>query len=298
MSTRVVVPDVLDVEALPDGRGLVHLGRLAHIPEAEPASIAVWVVPRARAAATSVRVGAAHPHVSGRLEACRWRVVTPGEAAELEDAGMSTLRLGPGLSARWALDGTVREVRMDPDTLRGAWPAAWPGEDEPERRFERVVRALTRGKVTLRDVALAQWADALESELLDHEESLLTEYRVHASVHSDAAHELAAVLQRSEGPVEIPLFDRASPVDLPGVELATEAGVLELTAETRWVVDEVEDWEPPAAQAYRRARMEKVQGRLQAARAEGKRRERRVWITIGLLLALGLAVGLLGWWAS
>ena len=318
MSERLLVPGVLDLVLVDDdGRARVELGPLADVPTADLTAWdgPVWVAPRRGEPGAGLDLTDA-PCVRRRLARSAWEVVDPATARLRQGAGARVLGLEPradgAVRVTWARgDGTDVVVDVSVWDLWSRVLGPMPETDAAdwERRHaecvpveERVVQAVTGGEISLRDVDLAQWAAGLDPALLTFEEAVLAEVEARAAGQREAA---LGVVEASGGAAqdeaaedEVDALGVIRAVRNPAFEVETSAGVVPVPEVRSWVAAGVVDWEPEAAQARREARFDLWRGKVKAAKAAGKRRERRVWLTIGVLLALGLAVGLLGWLAS
>jgi hypothetical protein len=271
----------------------------------------VRLAPRRGASAIALDLTGA-PRVRERLERVRWELVDEATAAQRRDEGPGVLRLEPRRDGdariSWErADGSVRAVDAAVWELWALALGPCPDEsDDWERRqaevapvADRVVHALTDGALSLRDVDLAQWAAGLQAPLLHHEEAVLVEIAARAEGQRAEAEALVERLgAATDGDVEAAPYGVVRRVVAPAFEVPTSAEPLLVPEAVSWVVEGVADWEPVAAAARREARFQAWRSNLQAAKQAGKRRERRVWLAIGVLLAIGLAVGALGWLAS
>lgn len=312
MSERLLVPGVLEVVLIDDdGRALVETGPLADVPVADLTawSARAWFAPRRGLPALDL---ASAPHVRARLERARWELVTAEEAQARRGEGPGVLRLEGrphgGARITWERrDGSevgvdasnrdlwVRVLGEPPDDDTAAWSARH-AECVPVE--ERVVQAISDGAISLRDVDLALWAAGLVPDLLPFEEAVLAEVEVHAADQREVAESLASAVADATDDFEHAPVGRVRRVVAPAFDVPTSAGDVRIPEAVSWVVEGVVDWEPEASDARRQARFELWRGKVRDAKAKGRRRERRVWITIGVLLALGLAVGVLGFLAA
>ena len=312
---RLIVPGRVDVVVLDGGQGVVELGARADVAPAVPAQEDlghVALVPLAalsRAPWAELDLGA-RPHLQTQLSRLGWVLVEPDVARTAHGQGHDALFVQGGVAgARWVpAQGEARSFEAADPVLWGMLLGEEPDPDVVHRWAEtgglqdRIVRAMTGERVSLRDLELARWASALRPASLPHEEAVLAEIALRALDHADKAEALVAALAGAadQDEVPVPVYGRATRVVDPAFTLKDGGAVrvtgppIQVPAAVSWLVEDVAPWESEAVHEHRLATFADWHAKIQETRARSKRRERLVWGLIGVLLILGLAVGLLG----
>lgn len=301
---RIVVPGVVDVVLLDGGEAVVERGPACDVPYAEPRDLRedAWFV-QARGPIPGLDLSR-YPQVQARLQLVRWvRVREPGPGPALhisrrERTAKLTFRDDSGERTFGATDEALWAAILGPP---GEDLSAWErARATATPAWDRVVRALTGGVLSMRDVELANWAAALTADKLDIEERVLAEVAARAAGQRELARALVESLEKAGEADErcaAPPYGDAVCTRLPAVTLrpggAFTGETLRLEPETVWRVYGVEDWEPPSAAERRRQSFARWQQKIQEARAKGRRQELLAWGGLAAALALALSVFLI-----
>lgn len=296
---RLLVPGLLEVVALDGRRGHLDVGPLADIAPCEPAheDPATWAfVPREGATLRPDLDLASFPRVAAQLERVRWRWVTPDQVPDH----------GPALwLTAGRLDGRFRDNAGQERSFEAEQPAMWrlafgdepPADDEVPPLHDRCVRALSGGAVSLRDVELARWALGLAPDTLPIEEEILEEIHERAAGQREPATAVVQAIDALTGEAgPCPVYGTIRRLACPAFSLADGAGVqvvggpIEVPSAYGYLVDGVEPWEPGAAVRRRAASFADWQGQVRRARDVGRRRERRLWLLIAVILVVGIGI--------
>lgn len=305
-----MIPGLVAIDpGLWDGQGPAEIVRgplagKAHLPELSDWKRELWLVPRAVAERHRVPIPgegrdlSATPRLRALLAEAALVVVDEARAGRLLAAGERALSLsyhrvsGGGSLALFDRGAERGFSAEDPALWRQITPRDDDGELDlraPERVYDPILRALTGGALSLRDVDFADFAAHLRPADFAAREDDLRELEDLADRRRPDAERLLAALDAAEGPrVDLPGGYHARRERRPGFVLAGGGDVvvsgapIEVPAEERWVVDDVAALRLPGRDARRDAA-------LAAARAAHAQRRSLRPVVLGLFAAAGLA---------
>ncbi|HEY8377359.1 MAG TPA: hypothetical protein VIK91_12775 [Nannocystis sp.] len=268
----------------------------ARLPELSDWKRELWLLPREVAARYGVRNPADHPDLAQypRLRARLAEaalVVAEGEAA---DRALAAGEPGIYLAYHRVSGGGELEVEdreqprgfkaTDQELLALARVSTTDGASVA-MVYDRILRALTRGKLSLYDVDLADWAARVQASEFAAWEAELAEIEAMAAEKRPLAESLLAALEAAEADtVTLPGGYRARRRrarafvlrDRDHGDFSVIGPPIEVPAEERWVVADVQAFNPPARVARRARAFAQVQ-------AENRR---AIWGPVILLVAL------------
>lgn len=310
MPEALVIPGLVAIDPHRwDGCGQAEVIRgplagKAALPDLEDWKVGLWLLPREVAVRRGLRVPdaraelAAYPRLRARMAEAALVVVDEahlgaGEAGDMRIfLAYHRVSAGGGLEVHGP-DG-VRGFSADDVSLFAQLRGDADDDDDVDHPaiasvYDRVLRALTGGRLSLYDVGLALWAENLSPSVYASFEAELAEIEAMAAERRPLAESLVAALAAAEGDeVPLPGGYQARRQREPAFALRSGGGVtvtngpIRVPAVDRWFVADVQAFAPPGRQARRQ------QAFAQVHRANKQQVVRAI---VGLALAvLGLLV--------
>ncbi|MCY1059679.1 hypothetical protein [Nannocystis sp. SCPEA4] len=280
MPEALVIPGLIAIDPHRwDGRGQAEIVRgalagKADLPELSDWKRELWLIPREVARRLGVRPPeeraelSPYPRLRGRLAEAALVVVDEATVGKAAFAGYMTIsvsyhRVASGGSVE-VHDGEVArgfsgeygdllaQVAGDGDAEEGRSR----GHRALERAFDRVLRALTGGALSLYDVDFADFAAHLRSPEFAGFEAELAEIEAQGAERRPLAESLLAALDAAaDDEVALPggyVARRVREPDFtlrPRGVLTVSGGPIAVPADERWLVDDVEAFMPAARKA-------------------------------------------------